>query len=107
VPVRNDRRDHFEAEIALWEMFMRIAAGRKEREIDPAVAALKSCTANAARDPGVGEVAQARLKAMLDFVNMMDGFYAQMLTVERTKLATLVRLGAKVFSLLPVGKKKT
>ena len=58
-------------------------------------------------DPGVGEVAQARLKAMLDFVNMMDGFYAQMLTVERTKLATLVRLGAKVFSLLPVGKKKT
>jgi hypothetical protein len=88
-------------------MFMRIAAGRKEREIDPAVAALKSCTANAARDPGVGEVAQARLKAMLDFVNMMDGFYAQMLTVERTKLATLVRLGAKVFSLLPVGKKKT
>jgi hypothetical protein len=38
---------------------------------------------------------------------MMDGFYAQMLTVERTKLATLVRLGAKVFSLLPVGKKKT
>jgi DNA-binding transcriptional regulator GbsR (MarR family) len=107
VPVRNDRRDHFEAEIALWEMFMRIAAGRKEREIDPAVAALKSCTVNAARDPGVGEVAQARLKAMLDFVNMMDGFYAQMLTVERTKLATLVRLGAKVFSLLPVGKKKT
>ena len=107
VPVRNDRRDHFEAEIDLWEMFMRIAAGRKEREIDPAVAALKSCTADAARDPDVGEAAQARLKAMLDFVNMMDGFYAQMLTVERTKLATLVRLGAKVFSLLPVGKKKT
>jgi DNA-binding transcriptional regulator GbsR (MarR family) len=107
VPVRNDRRDHFGAETELWEMFMRIAAGRKEREIDPAVAALRSCTADAARDPGVGEVAQARLKAMLDFVNMMEGFYAQMLTVERAKLATLVRLGAKVFSLLPVGKKKT
>src|SRR5215469_1646639 len=55
VPVRNDRRDHFEAKIDLWEMFMRIAAGRKEREIDPAVAALKSCTADAARDPDVGE----------------------------------------------------
>jgi DNA-binding transcriptional regulator GbsR (MarR family) len=107
VPVRNDRRDHFEAEIDLWEMFMRIAAGRKEREIDPAVAALRSCTADAARDPGVDEVARTRLRAMLDFVNMMDGFYAQMLTVERAKLATLVRLGAKVFSLLPVRKKKT
>jgi DNA-binding transcriptional regulator GbsR (MarR family) len=107
VPVRNDRRDHFEAETDLWEMFMRIAASRKEREIDPAVAALRSCTADAARDPDVGDVARTRLKAMLDFVNMMDGFYAQMLTVERAKLATLVRLGAKVFSLLPVGKKKT
>ena len=107
VPVRNDRRDHFETETVIWEMFMRIAAGRKEREIDPAVAALKSCTADAVRDPDVDEVARARLKAMLDFVSMMDGFYAQMLTVERAKLATLVRLGAKVFSLLPGAKKKT
>lgn len=107
VPVRNDRRDHFEAETDLWEMFMRIAAGRKEREIDPAVAALRSCTADATRDPGVDEVARIRLRAMLDFVNMMDGFYAQMLTVERAKLATLMRLGAKVFSLLPAEKKKT
>jgi hypothetical protein len=43
---------------------------------------------------------------MLDFVNMMNGFYAQMLTVERGKLAALVRLGAKVVSLVPGGKKK-
>ncbi len=106
VPVRNDRRDHFEAETDLWDMFLRIAAGRKEREIDPAVRALQSCTADAARDPDVDEVARARLKAMLDFVNMMNGFYAQMLTVERGKLAMLVRLGAKVFSVLPGGKKK-
>jgi len=106
VPVRNDRRDHFEAETDLWDMFLRIAAGRKEREIDPAVAALQSCTAEAVRDPDVAGVAGARLKAMLDFVNMMNAFYAQMLTVERGKLAMLVRLGAKVFNLLPGGKKK-
>jgi hypothetical protein len=58
------------------------------------------------RDPDVADVAGARLKAMLDFVNMMNAFYAQMLTVERGKLAMLVRLGAKVFNLLPGGKKK-
>jgi DNA-binding transcriptional regulator GbsR (MarR family) len=106
VPVRNDRRDHFEAVTDLWEMFMRIAAGRKEREIDPAVAALRGCTQEAARDPMVDDVARARLAAMLDFVNMMNGFYAQMLTVERGKLAALVRLGAKIVSLLPGRKKK-
>jgi DNA-binding transcriptional regulator GbsR (MarR family) len=106
VPVRNDRRDHFEAETDLWEMFMRIAAGRKEREIDSAVSALRTCTADAARDPDVDAVARDRLAAMLDFVNMMNGFYAQMLNVERGKLAALVRLGSRIFSFLPGGKKK-
>ena len=41
VPIKGDRRDHFEAETDLWEIAMRIAAVRKEREIDPAVDALQ------------------------------------------------------------------
>src|SRR3954463_16595525 len=39
VPVLGDRRDHYEAETDLWQMVSRIAQGRKEREIDPAVVA--------------------------------------------------------------------
>src|SRR5215831_17585619 len=39
VPIMSDRRDHFEAETDVWEVVTRIAAGRKEREIDPAVLA--------------------------------------------------------------------
>ena len=35
VPIRGDRRDHFEAESDIWEVFLRIAAGRKERESTP------------------------------------------------------------------------
>ena len=38
VPIRGERREHFEAETDIWEVFSRIAAGRKEREIDPAIA---------------------------------------------------------------------
>src|SRR5438874_3959623 len=49
VPIRGDRRDHFEAETDVWEVFLRIAAGRKEREIDPAIAVLKACSADAER----------------------------------------------------------
>ena len=37
VPVKGDRREHFEAETDVWEIAMRIAAIRKEREIDPAI----------------------------------------------------------------------
>ena len=43
VPMKGDRREHFEAETDLWEIAMRIAAVRKERELDPAVDTLKSC----------------------------------------------------------------
>src|SRR4051812_36746896 len=50
VPLFGDRRDHFEAETDLWEMVTRIAQGRKEREIDPAAAALRACLVDAEGD---------------------------------------------------------
>src|SRR5262252_9174549 len=40
VPILGDRRDHYEAESDLWQILTRIAQGRKEREVDPAVAAI-------------------------------------------------------------------
>jgi DNA-binding transcriptional regulator GbsR (MarR family) len=106
VPVKGDRRDHFEAETDLWEIAMRIAAVRKERELDPAVDALKACVAEADRDPKLHPVAAKRLKDMLSFVETMDRWYAQMLTVPKPRLAALIRLGTRIVSLLPMGKPK-
>lgn len=104
VPIKGDRREHFEAETDIWEMFIRIAAGRKEREIDPAVAALKFCLSAADADPKVHPVARKRLKDLLDFVETMEIWHAQMLTVPKSKLAALIRLGARIVNLLPGGK---
>jgi DNA-binding transcriptional regulator GbsR (MarR family) len=104
VPVRGDRREHFEAETDVWEMFIRIAAGRKEREIDPAIAALKFCLSAADSDPKVHPVARKRLSDMLDFVAIMETWHAQMLTVPKSKLAALIRLGARIVNILPGGK---
>jgi DNA-binding transcriptional regulator GbsR (MarR family) len=106
VPIKGDRREHFEAETDIWEMFLRIAAGRKEREIDPAIAVLKSCVAETERDPAVTATAAGRLKQMLAFVELMDGWYSQMLTVPKSNLAAMVRLGSRIFSLLPTSKRK-
>jgi DNA-binding transcriptional regulator GbsR (MarR family) len=105
VPVKGDRREHFEAETDLWEIAMRIAAVRKERELDPAIAALKACVADAERDPKLPPVAGKRLNDMLGFVEMLDRWHAQMLTVPKPKLAALIRLGTRIVSLLPLGKK--
>ncbi len=106
VPVKGDRREHFEAETDLWEIAMRIAAVRKEREIDPAVEALRACVADADRDPKLHPLAAKRLTDMLAFVEAMDRWYAQMLTVPKSKLATIIRLGTRIVSLLPLGKQK-
>ena len=106
VPVKGDRREHFEAETDLWEIATRIAAVRKEREIDPAIATLRACVADAEGDPTVHAVATKRLKDMLAFVDMVDRWYAQMFTVPKSKLAALIRLGTRIVGLLPGGKDK-
>jgi DNA-binding transcriptional regulator GbsR (MarR family) len=106
VPIRGDRRDHFEAETDIWEVFLRIAAGRKEREIDPAVAVLRACTSDAERDATVSATARARLKEMLGFLEMMERFYTQMLAAPKPQIASAIKLGARVLSFLPGGRKK-
>ena len=106
VPIKGDRREHFEAEADPWEVFARIAAGRKEREIDPAIAALRTCRAEALDDSKIHPVALARLNALLEFVDTMDHWYAQMVGVPRPQIAALVRLGARIVSLISLGRRK-
>jgi DNA-binding transcriptional regulator GbsR (MarR family) len=105
VPVFGDRRDHFEAETDLWEMVTRIAEGRKEREIDPAAAALRACLAEAEGDRKVSPVARKRLAEMEKFVSTLSGWYDQMLEIPPPKLMALVRMGSKVASLVGWGRR--
>ncbi|MGJ4906191.1 GbsR/MarR family transcriptional regulator [Bradyrhizobium sp. HKCCYLRH2060] len=107
VPILGDRRDHFEAETDIWEVAQRIAAGRKEREIDPAIAALRACVAEATGDPAISAVAAKRLKDMLAFTELVDRWYVQMLKVPRPRLVTLIKLGEKIVNLLPSGRSRS
>ncbi len=106
VPVMGDRRDHFEAETDLLEMVSRIAQGRKEREIDPAAAALRACMADAEGDPRVSKVARERLAELQRFVDTLNNWYAQMLRVPPGKIMALIKMGSKVVNLLNLGGKE-
>ena len=106
VPIKGDRRDHFEAETDIWELVTRIAKGRKERELDPALAALRRCVAEARGDGKVHPVARERLESMLEFTELMDRWYVQMLAVPKARLAAVFRMGSKVIELLPLGRAK-
>src|ERR1700678_53669 len=100
-PILGDRRDHFEAETDIWEVAARIAAVRKEREIDPAIDALRACVSDAEDDPTMSAVASKRLKEMLAFTELVDRWYVQMLNVPRPRLVALVKLGEKIIGFLP------
>jgi DNA-binding transcriptional regulator GbsR (MarR family) len=104
VPILGDRRDHYEAETDIWELLLRIAAARKEREMDPALVALRTCLDQAKGDPTVNAVAVRRLNEMLTFTETLNAWYAQMLRLPRAKLANLLRLGSRVVNFLPGGK---
>ena len=105
VPLLGERRDHYEAETDLWEMVTRIAQGRKEREIDPAAAALRACLAEAEGDARVSPVARKRLAEMEAFIRTVNRWYDQMLGVPAPKIMALMRMGARVANFLNFGRR--
>lgn len=105
VPVLGDRRDHYEAETDLWQMATKVAQGRKEREIDPMVAAIREAMKHA-DDPRISPAVRQRLQAMHDFTNTVERWYQQMLNVPPAQIMTLIRMGAKVVGLLKFVNRK-
>jgi DNA-binding transcriptional regulator GbsR (MarR family) len=106
VPVLRDRRTFYVAETDLWTLVSRIAAGRKERELDPAASALKECLAAAEGDEDVSPVVTRRLRDMLDFVERTGRWYEQMIRLPRAQVTALMKLGSGVVRLLDRGGSK-
>ena len=106
VPVLRDRRTFYIAETDLWTLVSRIAAGRKQRELDPAAAALKECLAAAETDDELSPVVTRRLREMLDFVERTSRWYEQMIRLPRAQITSLMKLGAGVVRLLDRGGSK-
>ena len=104
VPVLGDRRDHYEAEADLWQIMTHIARGRKEREIDPAVAALRHVLETADDDPQISATARTRLKEMQSFLGTLDTWFSQMVTVPPATLMALMKLGTRVVNLVSLGR---
>ena len=81
-----------------------IARGRKEREIDPAVAALRHVLETADGDPQISATARSRLKEMQSFLGTLDTWFSQMVTVPPATLMALMKLGTRVVNLVNLGR---
>jgi DNA-binding transcriptional regulator GbsR (MarR family) len=96
-----DRRDHFQSITDVWELVTVIVEERKKREIDPTLALLRECVAEAGDDPMIAEESRERMSRMLEFVETATGWYDDIRKLPRRTLMTLLRMGARVARVLP------
>jgi len=96
VHVMGDKRDHFETLKDVWEMFRIVLDERKRREIDPTVALLRECAAQARP----GSHAADRLGELLEFFETTTGWYGQVRQWPTLVLTKMLKLGDKTRKLL-------
>jgi DNA-binding transcriptional regulator GbsR (MarR family) len=103
VHVMGDKRDHFESMKEVWEMFRVVLDERKKREIDPTLALLRECIAEAEKDAATDEYTEERLKDLAAFFETTTAWYEQVRQWPTTALTRFVKLGDKIRKLLGLG----
>lgn len=101
--VMGDRRDHFETMEDVWEMFRTVLDERKKRESDPTLAMLRESVAEA-KKPGAADAhTRERLGEMLNFFELMTGWYESTRRMPTAAVIRLCKLGDKVTRMLGMG----
>ena len=96
-----DRRDFFRAKQDPWDMLLAIVEERKRREVDPALAAVRACEAEALADRGATPPgALSRISAMRELVEQLDELHARLRRAPRPALRRALSLGDRLLRLL-------
>ena len=103
VHVLGDKRDHFESMKEVWEMFRVVLDERKKREIDPTIAMLKSCVAEAEKDKETDKYTEQKLRELAEFFETTTAWYAQIRQWPTGALTKFVKAGDKIRKLLGIG----
>jgi DNA-binding transcriptional regulator GbsR (MarR family) len=92
-------------ELQGWEMFRVVLDERKKREIDPTVALLRECVAEAHKDKETDEYTEQKLKELADFFQVTTDWYGQIRLWPTGALTKFVKAGDKIRKLLGIGEK--
>jgi DNA-binding transcriptional regulator GbsR (MarR family) len=95
VHVLGDKRDHFESMKDVWEMFRVVLDERKRREIDPTLAVLRECIAEAEKTFSADPETRDRLQALYEFFETTTGWYTQVRQWPTSALTRFIKLGDK------------
>ena len=100
VHVFGDRREHFETLKDVWEMFLIIMRERKKRELDPTVAALRECAADAKGTKGESDYTAQRIGELIEFLELAASWAERAQGLSPAGAKRLFELGDKVFRLV-------
>ena len=99
VHLLGDRRDHFETSGDVWELLRTIVRGRKQREFEPTIQALRGCLAHPAL-ARESALARQRINETLVLMETTSAWTEEMLRLPPETLMKIMKLGAKVQGLL-------
>ena len=100
IHVLGDRRDHFQSQKELWDIFLVIIEERKKREIDPTLTMLRECVIESEQDNKTSDEVKLRIHNTLEFMELLTGWYEQMRKLPQPTLVKIMKLGAKVQNLI-------
>ena len=100
----NDRREYFSAPDDVWAIFRTLAEERRKREVDPTLSMLRGALLET---PANAEdcFAQRRMKEMHDLIELATLWFSDVQRLEPSTLKQLMKLGAKVTTLLDMKDK--
>ena len=99
VHLMGDRRDHFETSGDVWELLRVIVRGRKSREFEPTMAALRECL----QHPELGResaLTRQRVSETLVLMETMSVWVDEMLRLSPETLVKIMKMGARIQTLL-------
>src|SRR5260370_25859753 len=103
VHVMGDKRDHFESMKDVWELFRVVLDERKRREVDPTLAMLEECMAEAAKEKEPDKYTQERLRELHRFFETTTGWYMQVRKWPTAVLVKFMTAGDKALRVLGLG----
>src|SRR6187549_3451140 len=94
--VLGDRRDFFAAQQDTWEVIRAIMDGRKRRELDPTLAALRECAAQLEKDKDTPAAVRDRILTQLEFLETLTRWYDSVKRLPRKSLLKMMRMGERI-----------
>jgi len=103
VHVLGDKRDHFESMKNVWEMFRIVLDERKRREIDPTIAVLEECLAEATKSKDADPHTEERLRELHRFFETTTAWYMHVAKLPAAALVKFLNAGEKMLRNLGLG----